>query len=104
MWSVDAHLKQLAEVSLQVGAAEEATAEESWHAASDALDRAGEALAAVRSSWPQMSEAERGIVGATAAPLRARLDAVRLRVPRLAAVSEGAVEVDPEQDAEPDAA
>jgi hypothetical protein len=49
-----------------------------------------------------MSPAERTLVGRTAAPLRSRLDAAQARLPRRSALSEGAPESDPEEDAEPE--
>ena len=42
------------------------------------------------------------VLGAAAAPVRARLDAAQARMPRRAAVSTGLAEADPEQDVEPD--
>ena len=102
---MDHHLKQLADVSLAVAEAEEALAEEALHLASERLDDAREGLAALRARWPEMSAAERRVVGETARPVRARLDAAAAKVPRLRPVSEMAVaEVDPEQEADPEAA
>jgi hypothetical protein len=102
---VDHHLKLLADVSLAVTEAEEAIAEEALHLASERLDHAREGLADLRARWPEMSAAERRLVGGTAGPVRERLDAVAARVPRLRPVSEmAAPEVDPEQEADPEAA
>jgi hypothetical protein len=41
------------------------------------------------------------LLGAAASPVRARLDAARLRVPRRVAVSLGAPERDPEEELDP---
>ena len=100
---MDDLLKQLADAGLAVGAAEEAVEAGEHGAAREAIDRADEALADLRSRWPQMQAPERDLVGRTAGPLRARLDAVRRQVTPLRAVSQGAPEVDPEQDVEPEA-
>ena len=101
---MDAHLKLLADGSLHVSAAEEAVGEGNFGVARDAVDAAGAVLAELRERWPSMSEAERKIVGASAATVRARLDAVSRGIPKVSALSEGTPEVDPEQDAEPEAA
>lgn len=85
---MDAHLKRLAEIGLDLTAAEEALAEGANTTARDALDRAADGLAALRDAWPTLSAPEREVVGATAAPLRARLDAARGRLPRLVALAD----------------
>ena len=41
------------------------------------------------------------VVGASAGPVRTRIDVAAKRVPKVSALSEGAPVVDPEQDAEP---
>lgn len=101
---MDAHLKRLADIGLDLTAAEEALDEGANAAARDALDRAGDGLDALRAAWPDLSAAERTIVGSTATPLRARLDAARARLPRLVALADvPAAEriADPEDDDEP---
>ena len=102
---MDAHLKLLADASLAVADAEAAVEEGAFHLASERVDAARETLADLRGHWPAMSAAERRVVGGTAKPVRARLDAVAARVPRLRAVSEiPSPVVDPEQEADPEAA
>jgi hypothetical protein len=98
---VDAYLKLLAEAGLELSAAEEAAGCGEIGQAGDALDRAGEALAGLRADWPAMTPAERAIVGRAAAPLRARLDDVRARLPKRVALSEGAPERDPDEEVDP---
>ncbi len=100
---MDALLKELADASMAVGAAEEALAEGAIIAARDRLDDAAAILAALRERWPELSTAERGVVGKTAPPLRARLDAAQARLPKLSALREVAAEPDPEQESEPEA-
>lgn len=89
---MDAHLKALADISLALGAAEEYLDEASHLNARDRLDAAAEGLAALRAQWPEMSPAERTVVGRTATPLRDRLDAGRARLPKLTALTEVAPE------------
>lgn len=97
---MDAHLKALADVSLALGCAEAFLDESSHLNARDELDRAAEGLAALREQWPQMSAAERTVVGRTAGPLRDRLDAGRARMPRLSALTQVAPEPGEEDDDE----
>lgn len=102
---MDRHLKLLADVSLAVSEAEEAIAERAFHTASERLDAAREGLADLRAGWPGMSAAERRVVGGAARTVRERLDAAAARVPRLRALSEMPAQVvDPEQEADPEAA
>ncbi len=98
---MDAHLKLLAEAGLQVTAAEEAIAETAYGTAREALDVAEELLAQLRTGWPKMGAAERDIVGRTAAPLKARIEAAARLIPKRVALSEVAPEHDPEEDLEP---
>jgi hypothetical protein len=100
---MDDLLKLAADAGHDVSLAEDALEEGAHDAARDALDRASETLATLRERWPDMSGAERAIVGASAKAVRGRLDAAAARVPARRALSEGAVEVDPEQDADPEA-
>jgi hypothetical protein len=99
---MDELLKLLAGASMHLQAGEDALGEGAHATASDELDAAGEVLATLRGRWPEMSPAERTLVGRTAAPLRSRLDAAQARLPRRSALSEGAPESDPEEDAEPE--
>lgn len=99
---MDALLKRLAAASMHVGAGEEALAEGAHGAAREELDAAADVLAALRAEWPRLDARERTLVGRTAAPLRARLDAAVGRLPRASALSTGLAEADPEQELEPE--
>jgi hypothetical protein len=101
---MDAHLKLLADASLEVGAAEEAIAEGAHQTARDRLDAAAEVLAALREQWPEMGAAERALVGPAAGDVRGRLDAATAQLPRRSALVEVPAEPDPEQETEPEAA
>ena len=63
----------------------------------------GGRLADLRARWVDMSAAERAVVGPAAKAVRERLDAASARVPKRQTLSEAAAEVDPEQEAEPEA-
>ena len=65
------------------------------------IDRAEEELSALREAWTDMAAGERTIVGRTAAPMRARLDRLRTRLPKRTALSEGAPERDPDEEIDP---
>jgi len=95
------HLKLLADASLQVEAAEAAIAETAYQNAREALDVAEEHLAELREAWPEMGSAERQIVGKTATPLKARIDAAAKLIPKRTTLTEVAEEADPEQEIEP---
>ena len=99
---MDDLLKRVADAGLALGAAEEALEAGEHSAARDAIDEAEAVLADLRARWPSMSAAERALVGRTASPLRARLEAARRRVAPLRAVSDAPAEVDPEQDTDPE--
>jgi hypothetical protein len=102
---MDEHLKRLAEAGLALTAAEEALDAGANTGARGHVDAAGDALEALRSAWPGMGAAERQVVGRTAAPLRARLDAARRRLPRATALVTVAPEPgdeDPEGEELPD--
>ena len=99
---MDALLKELADASMAVGEAEEALDEGANTTARDRLDDAGAILAALRERWPELSAAERAVVGKTAAPLRARLDAAQARLPKGSALREVTAEPDPEDETEPE--
>lgn len=101
---MDAHLKVLAEAGLRIGEAEEALDEGVFTQARELLDRAETALAELRAAWPQMSAAERKIIGASAKPVADRAAAAAARIPKRRALSEGTPEVDPDEDVEPGAA
>jgi hypothetical protein len=98
---MDAHLKLLADASLEVSAAEEALDEQAYHTARDRLDAASAVLGDLRSKWAAMSGAERAVVGPAAAGVRGRLDAAAARVPKLTALSQGAPVADAEQEEAP---
>ena len=98
---VDAYLKLLADAGLALDDAEEAAGDGEIGQAGEALDRAEEALTVLRDAWTTMSAPARAIVGRTAAPLRARLDRVRTRLPKRVALSEGAPERDPDEEVDP---
>lgn len=88
-----------------MGEAEEAADGGAFHLASEKLDAAREGFAELRTGWLAMTPAERRVVGGAAQPVRARLDAAAARVPRPRAVSVIATPVvDPEQEADPEAA
>ena len=101
---MDALLKLAADAGHQVSVAEEALDDDAPDAARDALDRAADALADLRDRWPSMSAPERAIVGPAAKVVRARLDAAAALVPARRTLGETAAEVDPEQEADPEAA
>lgn len=98
---MDALLKELADASMAVAEAEEALEEGANVTARDRLDDAAAILASLRERWPELGAGERAVVGKTAAPLRARLDAARARLPRVSALSEAEGRPDPEDDEEP---
>lgn len=101
---MDALLKLTADAGHEITTAEAAIEDDAHDAARDAIDRAADILADLRTRWPQMSNAERAIVGPAAKAVRERLDAASARVPVRRTLSEGAAEVDPEQDRDPEAA
>jgi len=100
---MDAHLKALAAVSEALSAAEEHLAAGEATAAQEQLDRAAAGLAALRARWPSLDAAPRRLIGATAAPLRARLDAAQAALPVRSALTQAPVLADSEQEADPDA-
>lgn len=100
---MDELLKIAADAGVEVTTAEEALEEGAHQAARDALDRAGDALAELRQRWPEMSSAERAVVGKVAGTVRRRLDATAARVPARRVLSDTVAEVDPEQDVDPEA-
>jgi hypothetical protein len=98
---MDRLLKSLADVGLQLGAAEDALDEGAAEVAREHVTAAEDGLAALRAQWPALTARERAVLGAAARPVRERLDAVVARVPKRVALSVGAVEADPEQDTDP---
>ncbi len=87
---------------MAVGAGEEALEEGAHTTARDRLDDAALLLQALRDRWPELTAPERTVVGKTAAPLRARLDAAQAKLPKATALTEVAAEADPEDETEPD--
>jgi hypothetical protein len=101
---MDDLLKLAADAGHDISTAEDAIEEGAHDSARDALDRAADRLTDLRARWPQMSAVERSVVGASAKAVRERLDAASARIPARRTLSEAAVEIDPEQEAEPEAA
>lgn len=98
---MDLRLPLLADANLHLGVAEEAVSENAWVTARQELDKAEAALDELRSQWPQMQEDEKGLLSQMAAPLTARAESLKSRLPQLNAVSEGEAVFDPEQEEEP---
>lgn len=101
--AMDDLLKLAADAGHEISTAEGALDDGAPDAARDALDRAADHLSALRDRWPDMSAAERAVIGPSAKAIRARLDDAAGRVPKRQTLSQAAAEVDPEQDAEPEA-
>ena len=99
---MDALLKLAADAAVEVSAAETALAEGEAGEAREALDRADDALAALRERWSGMSAAERAVIGEAAGSVRARRDALAARMPATRTVSDGVAELDPEQERDPE--
>ncbi|MCW2984146.1 MAG: hypothetical protein JWR63_1716 [Conexibacter sp.] len=99
---MDDLLKLAADAGHDISNAEDALEEGAHDSARDALDRAADRLVDLRARWPEMSAAERAIVGPSAKVVRERLDAAAARIPARKTLSEGTAEVDPEQEAEPE--
>lgn len=99
---MDALLKLTADAGVEVSAAEVALAQGEAGEAREALDRADDALAALRERWPGMSAAERAVIGDAAGAVRARRDSLAARLPSVRTVSDGVAELDPEQERDPD--
>jgi hypothetical protein len=100
---MDADLKALAAVSEALSVAEDHLAAGESTAAGERVDVAAEGLAALRARWPALNAAQRRLIGATAAPLRARLDAARAALPPRSALTLAPALADPEQEIDPDA-
>src|SRR5581483_9928904 len=99
---MDDLLKLAGDAGVELSAAEAALAEDAFGEARDALDRADDALAALRERWPAMSPAVRAVIGEVAAAVRARRDQLDTRLPPVRTVSDGVAELDPEQERDPD--
>ena len=99
---MDALLKLAADAGVEVSAAEAALDEGEAGEAREALDRADDALSALREQWSAMSAAERSVIGEAAAAVRGRRDALAVRLPAVRTVTDGVAELDPEQERDPD--
>lgn len=99
---MDALLKLAANAGVEVSAAETALDEGEAGEAREALDRADDALAALRERWGAMSGAERAVIGEAAGAVRARRDALAARLPAVRTVTEGVAELDPDQERDPE--
>jgi hypothetical protein len=99
---MDALLKLAADAGVEVSAAEAALEEGAPGAARDALDRADDALAALRERWSEMSAVERTVIGEAARAVRSRRDLVAAQLPPVHTVTEGVAELDPEQERDPE--
>jgi predicted NBD/HSP70 family sugar kinase len=101
---MDDLLKLAADAGHDVSTAEDAIEEGAHDSARDALDRAADHLTALRAKWPDMSAPERAVIGSSAKAIRERLDAAAARIPTRQPLGQAPVEVDPEQEAEPEGA
>ena len=99
---MDALLKLAADAGVEVSAAEAALEEGAPGAARDALDRADDALAALRERWSEMSAVERTVIGEAAGAVRGRRDLVAAQLPPVRTVTDGVAELDPEQERDPE--
>jgi hypothetical protein len=99
---MDDLLKLAADAGHEVSLAEAALDDEAPQAAREALDRAADVLASLRTRWPSMTAAQRGVIGPAAAAVRQRLDAASTRVPARRTLSEGAAEADPDEELAPE--
>lgn len=94
---MDALLKLAGDAGHEVSQAEQAVEEQAWGAARDALDRADDLLALLRERWPQMTGAERELIGRSAGAVRRRLDACAARLPVRSVLSQGTPEPDDDE-------
>jgi hypothetical protein len=99
---MDDLLKLAADAGHEISTAEEALEDGAHDAARDALDRAADHLSTLRDRWPEMSAAERAIVGPSARAVRTRLDTASAQIPARRTLSQAPAEVDPEQESDPD--
>jgi hypothetical protein len=100
---MDVLLKLAADAGVEVSAAEVALEQGEPGEAREALDRADDALAALRARWSAMSAAQRAVIGEAAGAVRTRRDLLAARLPAVRTVSDGLAELDPEQERDPDA-
>jgi flavin-binding protein dodecin len=101
---MDELLKIAADAGVEVSSAEGSLEEGAHEAARDALDRAADGLAELRTRWPEMSPPQRVVVGKVAAAVRARLDATAAQVPARRVMTDVAPVLDREQDEAPEGA
>ena len=99
---MDAALRTLADAGLALDAATEALDAGEPMTAEEQLDVAGDALETLRAAWPDLPPSGRAIIGPAGKEIRERREALVKRLPKRRALSEGAPEVDPEQDSGPD--
>ena len=99
---MDALLKDMAAVSEALSAAEDHLASGEATAAGECVEVAAEGLAALRARWFSLNSVQRRLIGATAPPLRSRLDAARAALPVPSALTRAPAVADPEQEIDPD--
>jgi flavin-binding protein dodecin len=99
---MDELLKIAADAGVEVSTAEASIEEGAHEAAREALDRAADGLAELRTRWSEMSPPERAVVGKVAAAVRGRLDATAARVPARRVMTDVAPVLDHEQDEAPE--
>jgi hypothetical protein len=99
---MDAALRTLADAGLALDAAAEALEAGEPSTAEEQLDVTGDALETLRAAWPDLPPSGRAIIGPAGKEIRERREALVKRLPKRRALSEGAPEVDPEQDAGPE--
>lgn len=99
---MDAALRTLADAGLALDAATEALDAGEPTTAEEQLDVAGDALEALRAAWPGLPPSSRAIIGPAGKEIRERREALVRRLPRRRALSDGAPEVDPEQESGPE--
>jgi len=99
---MELHLPLLAEINLHVGEAEEHCQHEEWSSARISLEEAEAAFEVLRGVWPGLESNERGLMSAIVKPLKARYDKAESLIPKLVVISEGAPEVDAEDDTPPE--
>ncbi|MDX8153573.1 hypothetical protein SK069_18390 [Patulibacter brassicae] len=94
-------LERLADASAALSRGEEATEEQAWTSARDALDDADRVLEELRGAYRDLPEEARPRLAALAGPLRQRRDGLAARIPAPRAVSEGSAVHDPDEDEDP---
>jgi hypothetical protein len=101
---MDELLKLAADAGVEVSAAEGAVEEGAHGLAREALDRADDAFAELRTRWPATSPAERAVIAPAASAVKRRRDAVAARIPAVRPLADGIAELDPEQEHDPEQA